>query len=133
MGTTAKSTSSLAFFFNHYSHVRVSFHALSFYYYCRSFSSTSAKTTNSGRDIVESPNQFLKTVRDRRKSSCFRNLDGALGVFDRMLHMHPLPSIVEFNQLLTAIARMKYQSSVISLIKEMELSGLALMFTLGAF
>jgi hypothetical protein len=133
MGTTAKSTNSLAFFFNHYSHVRVSFHALNFYYYCRSFCSTSAKTTNSGRDIVDSPNQFLKTVRDRCKSRSFRNVDDALCVFDRMLHMHPLPSIVDFNQLLTAIARMKHHSTVISLIKEVELPGIASMFILRAF
>jgi hypothetical protein len=125
MGTNAKSTNSLALFFNHYCHVRVSLHAPNFYYhyyYYRCFSSTSAKTTNSGRDIVESPNQFLKSVRDRCKSRSFRNLDDALAVFDRMLHMHPLPSIVDFNQLLGAIARMKHHSTVISLIKEMELS-----------
>jgi pentatricopeptide repeat protein len=74
---------------------------------------------------VESSNQFLKSVRDRCKSRSFRNLDDALGVFDRMLHMHPLPSIVDFNRLLTAIARMKHHSTMISLIKEMELLGIA--------
>jgi pentatricopeptide repeat protein len=120
MGTTAKSTKSLAFFFNHYCHVRLSFHALNFHYYCRSFSST-----NSRRDKVESSNQFMKSVRDRCRSRSFRNLDDALGVFDRMLHMHPLPSIMDFTQLLTAIARMKHHSTVISLIKEMKLSGIA--------
>ncbi|GLT72713.1 hypothetical protein SLA2020_446210 [Shorea laevis] len=130
MGTTAKSTNSLAFFFNHllndprYCHVRVSFHAQNFYY-CRCFSSTSAKTTNSSRDNVESPNQFLKSVRDRCKSRSLRNLDEALGLFDRMLHMHYLPSIVVFNQLLSEIARMKHHSTVISLIKELELLGQA--------
>lgn len=51
MGTTAKSTKSLAFFFSHSCHVRLSFHALNFHYYCRSFSSS-----NSRRDNVESPN-----------------------------------------------------------------------------
>ncbi|XP_059460350.1 uncharacterized protein LOC132189619 isoform X1 [Corylus avellana] len=61
---------------------------------------TSAKTTNSGRDNVESPNQFLKSVKDPCRSRGFRNLDDALGVFDRMLHVHPLPSIVDFNQLI---------------------------------
>jgi hypothetical protein len=126
MGTTSKSTTnSLAFFFNHYSHFRLSFHAHHFYYYCRSFSYTSAKTTSSGRDNAESPNQFLKSVRDRCRSRSFRNLDDALGVFDRMLRMHPLPSIVDFNQLLTAITRMKHHSTVITLIKEMELAGIA--------
>jgi hypothetical protein len=56
-------------------------------------------------------------------SRSFRNLDDALGVLDRMLHMHPLPSIVDFTQLLVAIARMKHHLTMISLIKEMELSG----------
>ncbi|XP_059460258.1 pentatricopeptide repeat-containing protein At1g12300, mitochondrial-like [Corylus avellana] len=125
MGTISKSTNSLAFFFNHYSHLRVSFNAQFFYYYCRCFSATSAKTTNSGRDIVESSSQFLKSVRDRCRSRSFRNLDDALGLFDRMLHMHPLPSIVDFTQLLGAIARMKHHSTVVTLIKEMELSGIA--------
>jgi pentatricopeptide repeat protein len=126
MGTTSKSTTnSLAFFFNHYSHFRLSFRAHYFYYYCRSFSSTSAKTTGSGRDNAECPNQFLKSVRDRCRYRSFRNLDDALGVFDRMLHMHPMPSIVDFNQLLGRIARMKHHSTVISLIKEIELSRFA--------
>jgi pentatricopeptide repeat protein len=126
MGTTSKSTTnSLAFFFNHYSHFRLSFHAHHLYYYCRSFSSTSVKTTSSGRDNAESPNRFLKSVSDRCGSRSFRNLDDALGVFDRMRHMHPLPSIVDFNQLLGAIARMKHHSTIITLIKEMELSGIA--------
>ncbi|GLT72715.1 hypothetical protein SLA2020_446290 [Shorea laevis] len=124
MGTIAKSTNSLAFFFNHYSHVRLSFHPQIFYYY-RCFTATSAQTTNSRRDNVETPNQFLKSVRDRCRSRTLRNLDDALGLFDRMLHMHPLPSRVDFTQLLTAIARMKHHSTVISLIKEMELSGIA--------
>jgi hypothetical protein len=79
MGTAAKSTNSLAFFFNHllndphHCHARVSLNAQNFCYYrCRSFSATSANTTNSGRDNVESPNQFLKSVRDRCRSGSFR-------------------------------------------------------------
>jgi hypothetical protein len=112
MGATAKSTNSLAFFFNHlrmdprYSHARLSFRALNFYYYhyCRSFSATSDNTTNSSRDIVESPNQFLQSVRDRCRSRSLRNLDDDLGLFDRMLHIHPLPSLMDFTRLLTAIA-----------------------------
>jgi pentatricopeptide repeat protein len=55
-----------------------------------------------------------------------------LGLFDRMLHIHPLPFIVDFNQLLTAIARMKHHSTVITLIKEIEMSGVAPnVYTLG--
>jgi pentatricopeptide repeat protein len=130
MCTTAKCRNSLAFLFNHflndphYYHERVSFHAQNCYYY-RSFSATSPNTTNSVRDNVESPNQFLKSVRDQCISGSLRNLGDALCLFDRVLHMHPLPSIVVFNRLLSAIARMKYHSTVISLIKEMELLGIA--------
>jgi pentatricopeptide repeat protein len=128
LGATAKS---LAFFFNHllldphYCRVRVSFHPLNFHYYCRCFSSISAKATNSGRRNVESPNQFLKSVGDRCRSRSFRNVDDTLTLFDRMLHMHSLPSIIDFNHLLAAIARMKYHSTVVTLIKDMELSGIA--------
>jgi len=132
MGTAAKSTNSLAFFFNHllnhtrYFHFRVSLNAQNFYYCpCRSFSATSANTTSSGRDIVESPDQFLQSVRDRCRSRSLRNLDDALGLFDRMLHIRPLPSLMDFTQLLIAIARMKRHSTVIFLIKEMELLGVA--------
>jgi pentatricopeptide repeat protein len=123
MGTSAKSRNSIAFFFNH---------LLIDPRYYRCFSAISAKTTNSDRDNVESPNQFLKSVRDRFRSRSFRNLDDALGLFDRMLHMHPLPSVVDFNHLLTAIARMKHHSTVITLIKEIELLGITPdVYTLG--
>lgn len=54
----------------YYCHFRVSFHPQNFDY-CRSFSATSAKTTNRGRDIVESPNQFLKSVRNWCRSGSF--------------------------------------------------------------
>ena len=61
-------------------------------------------------------------MRDRCRSRSIRNIDDALALFDRMLHVHHLPSIVDFNQLLGAIARMKHHSTMISLIKKMELS-----------
>ena len=41
-----------------------------------------------------------------------------------MLHMHPLPFIVDFTQLLGGIARMKHYSVVITLIREMESLGI---------
>ena len=67
----------------------------------------------------QNPNQLLKSVRDHCKSGTFKNLDHALDLFDKMLHMHPLPSIVDFTQLLGAIARMKHYSVVITLIRNM--------------
>ncbi|XP_062164875.1 pentatricopeptide repeat-containing protein At1g12300, mitochondrial-like [Alnus glutinosa] len=68
--------------------------------------------------------RFFRSVRDRCRSGSLRNLDEALGLFDRMLHIHPLPSLMDFTQLLTAIARTKHHSTVITLIKEMQLPGI---------
>ncbi|KAM3704711.1 hypothetical protein ACJW31_03G026300 [Castanea mollissima] len=82
-----------------------------------------AYSANSSRENAKTPvqnrNQLLKSVRDHCKCGTFRNLDHALGLFDKMLHMHPLPSIVDFTQLLGAIARMKHYSVVITLIRDM--------------
>jgi pentatricopeptide repeat protein len=64
-------------------------------------------------------------VRYQSKSGSYRNLNDALDVFDRMLHMHPLPSTVGFSQFLGAVARMKHHSIVITLIKGMERSVIA--------
>ena len=63
----------------------------------------------------------------------FKNLDHALGLFDTMLHMHHLPSIVDFTQLLGVIARMKHYSVVVTLIKQMESFGTLPMFILSLF
>nr|XP_023903992.1 putative pentatricopeptide repeat-containing protein At1g12700, mitochondrial [Quercus suber] len=80
-------------------------------------------TNNSSRENAKTPvqnrNQLLKSVRDHCKCGNFRNLDHALGLFDKMLHMHPLPSVVDFTQLLGAIARMKHYSVVITLFRDM--------------
>ena len=43
----------------------------------------------------------------------------ALSSFDRMVRMRPLPCVVEFNQLLGQITKMKHYSDVISLYKQM--------------
>uniref|UniRef100_A0A2N9FGH7 Pentacotripeptide-repeat region of PRORP domain-containing protein n=1 Tax=Fagus sylvatica TaxID=28930 RepID=A0A2N9FGH7_FAGSY len=109
----AKSTNFLASIFR----VRLPFHAFTY------------STINTGsRDYVQNPNQnrnqFLQSVRDVCKARAFRNLDHALHLFDTMLHMRPLPSIMDFNQLLGAIARMKHYSEVITLIREMESLGI---------
>ncbi|THF99020.1 hypothetical protein TEA_017935 [Camellia sinensis var. sinensis] len=55
----------------------------------------------------------------------FANLDeydDALTQFDHMLRMRPLPSTVQFNQLLTSIAKTKHYSTAISLFRKMNLS-----------
>ena len=48
-----------------------------------------------------------------------------LFLFDTMLHMHPFPSLVDFNQFLGAIARMKHYYVVINLDRDMESLGIA--------
>ena len=111
MGTaTLKSTSSLVFIFNHFI-VRASlpFHALTYSYSTLTLTNAQTSTSNSCssslRENVESlnQNQFLESVRDQCKFGTFRNLDHALDLFDEMLHMDPLPSIVDFTGLLAAM------------------------------
>ena len=70
-------------------------------------------------------NLLLKSVRDHCRFGNFKNLDHALGLFDKMLHMHPLPSIVDFNHMFSSIARMKHYSVVITLIHRMESFGIS--------
>ncbi|KAJ0818910.1 putative tetratricopeptide-like helical domain superfamily [Helianthus annuus] len=47
------------------------------------------------------------------------NLNDALKLFDEMSHRQPLPSVVKFNQLLTAVTKMKHFSSSLDLFKQM--------------
>ncbi|KAJ0638925.1 putative tetratricopeptide-like helical domain superfamily [Helianthus annuus] len=47
------------------------------------------------------------------------NLNDALKVFDEMSHRQPLPSVVKFNQLLTAVTKIKHFSSSLDLFKQM--------------
>ncbi|KAJ6924999.1 hypothetical protein NC652_018067 [Populus alba x Populus x berolinensis] len=59
-------------------------------------------------------------------SSSFRNIDDALASFNHMLHRKPLPCIIQFAKLLSAIVKMgQYYDVVISLSKQMELVGLS--------
>ncbi|KAJ9556961.1 LOW QUALITY PROTEIN: hypothetical protein OSB04_011575 [Centaurea solstitialis] len=46
-------------------------------------------------------------------------LDDALQLFDEMSQRKPLPSVVKFNQLLTAVAKMKHYSCSIHVFKQM--------------
>ncbi|KAJ0937852.1 putative tetratricopeptide-like helical domain superfamily [Helianthus annuus] len=47
------------------------------------------------------------------------NLNDALNLFDEMSHTRPLPSVVKFNQLLTAVTKIKHFSSSLDLFKQM--------------
>ncbi|KAM7493291.1 hypothetical protein LguiB_027900 [Lonicera macranthoides] len=52
------------------------------------------------------------------------HLDDALNSFNRMLRTRPLPPIQRFNQLLSAIVKMKHYSVAISLIRRLHLLGI---------
>ncbi|CAA7034180.1 unnamed protein product [Microthlaspi erraticum] len=47
-------------------------------------------------------------------------LDDAIGLFSEMVKSRPLPSIIDFNKLLSAIAKMKKYDVVISLGEQMQ-------------
>ncbi|KAL0006348.1 hypothetical protein SO802_013909 [Lithocarpus litseifolius] len=99
------STSSLVSIFSRFS-IRISrvpFHALSL-----AQSQTNSSTSVNVETHDSNHNQLLKSMRDKCKGGSFRNVDDALDLFDKMLHLSPLPSIVDFTQLLGAIARMKH-------------------------
>ncbi|KAB1226952.1 hypothetical protein CJ030_MR1G022254 [Morella rubra] len=113
MGTAARSINPLLLFSNrlltgyHCCCLWVSFRAQN----CCHYSTSTSYTTTADKENVESPTQFLKFVREQCRSGSIRNLDSAIGFFQRMVRMHPLPSIVDFTQLLSAIARMKHYST----------------------
>ncbi|KAJ0860139.1 putative tetratricopeptide-like helical domain superfamily [Helianthus annuus] len=69
---------------------------------------------------------------DNFSSSCFHqiqryqkvaNLDHAFNLFDEMTQRRPLPSVVKFNQLLNAVAKMNHFSCSLDLFKQMCLIG----------
>ena len=59
----------------------------------------------------------MKSVREECKSRNLKDVDHALDLFDRMLHLHPLPSIDDINHMFGAIARIKHYIVVVTLIK----------------
>ena len=94
---------------------------------------TTTTVTSSGKENLKTPNQnpnrkqFLKSVRHECNSRSLRNVDHALDLFDKMLHLRSLPFIDDFNHIhmLGAIARIKHYSVVLTLIKRMESLGIA--------
>ena len=121
MGIAYKSTNSLVSYISNHLIIKVS---LPFHRALTSYSTTSTCGINSSsrcRENVKTPhqsrNQFLKFVRDECKSRSLKNVDHALDLFDRMLHLHPLPSIDDINHMFGAIARIKHYIVVVTLIK----------------
>ncbi|OMO59749.1 hypothetical protein COLO4_34076 [Corchorus olitorius] len=64
-----------------------------------------------------SPTHLEKLVIEKCKSRSLK-LDEALGFFDSMISLSPLPSIWAFNHLLGALAKMKHYSAVVSMCKQ---------------
>ncbi|KAI3829030.1 hypothetical protein L1987_03144 [Smallanthus sonchifolius] len=59
----------------------------------------------------------------RSKFQKVTNLDDALNMFDEMIQRRPLPSVVQFNQLLNAVTKMKHFSCCLHLFKQMCVTG----------
>ncbi|XVF82247.1 hypothetical protein PTKIN_Ptkin16aG0030100 [Pterospermum kingtungense] len=74
-------------------------------------------------------NPFFSSTPLKKKSKpmyVFDKIDDALALFYQMIHTHPRPSLVEFNQLLGTIVRMKHYQTALSLFKQMESLGIHL-------
>ncbi|KAK8613458.1 hypothetical protein V6N13_101220 [Hibiscus sabdariffa] len=82
----------------------------------RSVNSTaSVENDNMG---LSKPTHLEILVIDKCKSRSLE-LDEALGFFNSIISMRPLPSIVAFNHLLGAVSKMKHYALVVSMCKQM--------------
>ncbi|KAL2941225.1 hypothetical protein RDABS01_029575 [Bienertia sinuspersici] len=75
---------------------------------------------------VDDPQLFLKSVREQCELG-FTNIDHAVSLFNDMRSVHPLPHIIDFNRLLSAMCKIKPFppfSSVISLYRQLLLLGI---------
>ncbi|KAK1386122.1 Pentatricopeptide repeat-containing protein [Heracleum sosnowskyi] len=68
---------------------------------------------------IPSPHIKLQQYLVQKSKSGFDNLDDALAVFDKMLKLRPLPYDFHFNQLFTALVKMKQYQVAVSLFQEM--------------
>ena len=70
-----------------------------------------------------SPNRMVNPIKPIIDNDV-NTLEDALTLFNRMLRMRPLPSVVSFNQLLGKVAKMKHYSAVISSYSQISLVGI---------
>ncbi|KAI8566609.1 hypothetical protein RHMOL_Rhmol02G0054000 [Rhododendron molle] len=89
------------------------------------FHTSQFSTNPSPTDVIAIMNrqQLQKLLLEKSKTG-FHKLDEALSLFRQMARSRPLPSVVHFTQLLTAVAKMKEYSSVVSLCKEIRELGI---------
>ncbi|OMP04166.1 hypothetical protein COLO4_09887 [Corchorus olitorius] len=92
---------------------------LSRFCFLATYSSTFAAVTDRNVNVgFPKPTVLEKLVMDKCKSRSLK-LDEALGFFNSMISVRPLPSIWAFNHLLGALAKMKHYSTVVSMCKQM--------------
>ncbi|PQQ04288.1 putative pentatricopeptide repeat-containing protein [Prunus yedoensis var. nudiflora] len=77
--------------------------------------SQASKAKNSRRTQLDQLAKDFRTI---------TNVEDALNVFDRMLHLRPLPSLFRFTKVLCLVARLKQYSTVISSYNQMAVSGM---------
>ncbi|KAI8566512.1 hypothetical protein RHMOL_Rhmol02G0046400 [Rhododendron molle] len=76
-------------------------------------------------DVIPLTNrQQLQKLLSEKSKTGFDKLNDGLSLFHQMARFRPLPSVVHFTQLLTAVAKMKEYSTVISLCKEIRELGI---------
>ncbi|KAI8566623.1 hypothetical protein RHMOL_Rhmol02G0055400 [Rhododendron molle] len=89
------------------------------------FHPTHFSTNPNPADVIAITNrQQLQKLLSEKSKTGFHKLDEAISLFHLMARFHPPPSVIHFNQLLTAVAKMKEYSSVISLYKEIRELGI---------
>ncbi|KAL8155956.1 hypothetical protein AgCh_001128 [Apium graveolens] len=95
--------------------------------YANDFSSHSHLSTNPNKPIPFKPKPHFPYLPYARlphlllhKSKVgFGKLDDALVMFDKMLHLKPLPNVIHFNKLLAALVKMKQHSLAVSIFRNM--------------
>ncbi|XWS13407.1 hypothetical protein CRYUN_Cryun36dG0034700 [Craigia yunnanensis] len=84
-----------------------------------SYYSISAVTGNENVNMGMSKPTHLENLVIHKCKSGSLKLDEALGFFNSMVSVRPLPSIWAFNHLLGALSKMKHYSTVVSLSRQM--------------
>ncbi|KAJ6745567.1 PENTATRICOPEPTIDE REPEAT-CONTAINING PROTEIN, partial [Salix koriyanagi] len=90
------------------------------------FNTISSSSSSSRSSSSSSSSSSSGDKQKHDGASSFRDIEDALASFNHMLHTKPLPCIIQFNKLLSAIVKMgQYYDAVISLSRQMELAGLS--------
>lgn len=94
--------------------------------YCQLLLRDYSKYARGFDDDNNDAKMFLKSMRQQCKLG-FSKIDDSLSLFNQMKSMRPLPSIIDFNQLFSAMCKIKPHppfATVISLLRHIESSGI---------